>query len=1318
MGAEGRSAHDDAEGNILVRGEGWRRARTAPDATFRRRPLTAAEVLQSGDPSRPLSRVAVAVEDDSMKRLLKTPRVFRTGKDIRHNRRNELRANLLPSILQIPDASGAVVAEGPEPVDPTVEATGKHYNMYRQQLAERDEMENKVQFFLNKDHAFPSDWDPAQVAAQNCVAMKDLLESRAARFRRPKESLLNTSSALPFSHSDQTVDLQELTDILTLDFSRIEMPWKATSGRPGFTSIQLASRVPLIVRDSSQPGAVVETEVVPGNDLHMLRLDLQPGEVRQIAYNLGSRHFRGTALANRMAAVVDPESSALAGVVRSLRGKEAEAAGLAAVLTDVLRDVSKPLPQRDDALKPEEGAAAERLEAMVAESRSSLRRLLEVADNLAALAQPLAPSLAHAIDRLGLICVREVDRLAGRCHQDYEQLLKAYNNSEKARLEAEDTIEKIGGSNSGGAELQSRIKILEVELRKQERMHSELLKEKVQLEAAVKDDLHVTAQLKRKLKDLEEECAKLRKRSRSSSPPPEEVEEAGWQPTEEDVDIQASVPSSPLSPSSPQAASKVGSKRQGAKAGKAPTTFSVGSGVQTDTEVYFSEDVHDLEEEVALDRYNEIMQTSYRLYSMLCHYEWNPKASAFLRRPEDEVFDPDGEVMPPKDRKQNRRQSAAAVKLSEAQSMQTKVGAALYKARMSEMEETVIRLEALAQESFDSWLSQLVKDAGGKDKVDTQQPFDPKQLLQTGLELVRGEGMRRRIRELEDQVSHLLPMLEEGRELNEATAGNSGNDLTFWKRIMRSVHHSMATRRGSTFMKAQAAQASKTPVTGVTKQLQMLPNLLCELASIWSCLPPKPDIVMPGVFMTRPQPHEVMQLTVKNFYLKSFGRHKQVEQAVFNLCRAVLDHSSNLKVLLFALLCDILQPTSLALGERIPHVRNDTETELGRRLNPSKLSSLPADAAHAVFEVMRTLRSLRRSRTYAGGSDGSLERLNSGKPLPTSSDGDDEQAEFTLPLQLVLAAGHATIGSRSKVTAHFFTMLLYGYAEFPDLPPIQEELSERPQPPKSVTPRSDNEDRSPRPSPDNSPEPGEVDVKLHGDALFISHLLAADAWQQRQGKAEESDLVDRLWSAAMGEAPGSRIQAGFREEDSESLDNVLAAEAMLELANLQVTVSFAARALKGVQASTGPLSTEELHGQAVEHKVTKQSVAKVMNLWKESGGAGSLCITESRVLWAALWALALERAHEIELIGDLFESIDESADGFLQFDEFLTFMSQIAPQMPEADVANLFMAVAEDTAADMTKQAFIHLALRMGIGTDIDQLVAMLGKNTFERKHS
>ena len=112
-------------------------------------------------------------------------------------------------------------------------------------------------------------------------------------FLRPQRKLPPTASHGLRSwqsefFQDQAVDLQELANVFTIEIQN--RPCRSSNTK-GFGSLQIASRVPLLVKDPVTEAAM-ETQSLP-NDVHTLRLDMNPQEVRHIACNLKSRHFKG-----------------------------------------------------------------------------------------------------------------------------------------------------------------------------------------------------------------------------------------------------------------------------------------------------------------------------------------------------------------------------------------------------------------------------------------------------------------------------------------------------------------------------------------------------------------------------------------------------------------------------------------------------------------------------------------------------------------------------------------------------------------------------------------------------------------------------------------------------------------------------------------------------------------------------------------------------------------------------------------------------------------------------------------------------------------
>ena len=134
---------------------------------------------------------------DGVRRLLRTPRVFHRSQDIRHTKRNELRANLLPCILQTNDGT---VPEGACSASDAVEEHSEKYKHYKGILSGRSEGENATQVFGEKDSFPPAGWDPSWQAVQACQGLRDLVQERSQRYRRPVEEMVNVSSDLPFLH--------------------------------------------------------------------------------------------------------------------------------------------------------------------------------------------------------------------------------------------------------------------------------------------------------------------------------------------------------------------------------------------------------------------------------------------------------------------------------------------------------------------------------------------------------------------------------------------------------------------------------------------------------------------------------------------------------------------------------------------------------------------------------------------------------------------------------------------------------------------------------------------------------------------------------------------------------------------------------------------------------------------------------------------------------------------------------------------------------------------------------------------------------------
>ncbi len=147
-------------------------------------------------PSTAAAQVLKGVQGDEFQRLLKTPRVFHRCQGIRHIKRNELRANLLPCILQTPSRR-----DRDDDVERLESEKFKKRSEYQNIIGTRSESESEVNeiAFLDKNFGF-QEWDPAWQAVNACDSLKDLVHERCSRLRRPIDGMVNTGSDLPFVH--------------------------------------------------------------------------------------------------------------------------------------------------------------------------------------------------------------------------------------------------------------------------------------------------------------------------------------------------------------------------------------------------------------------------------------------------------------------------------------------------------------------------------------------------------------------------------------------------------------------------------------------------------------------------------------------------------------------------------------------------------------------------------------------------------------------------------------------------------------------------------------------------------------------------------------------------------------------------------------------------------------------------------------------------------------------------------------------------------------------------------------------------------------
>lgn len=1227
--------------------------------TARPRPWTSASVSTA-------SR-AGGKEDAAIRRLLRTPRVFQSRGDASSEQRGrELRANLLPSILRAPSEMPDKTPKVEPPED------GKFHQAYNKTLEDRQRVEDERSVFLERDPALNlAALDPQQLAAEACTPVfKDLVIDRLTKFRRPREGLVNTASELPFGRAEQSFDLAKLSDLFTIDVERYEYPFKGTAKRPGFTSLQLASRVPLVVRDPIGEERMKSEPLA--NDVHVMRLDLQPGEIRQVAYTLDSSEFRATKLAGRLAAILAPEDAVLAKLMGTLRAKESEVRALTSVFDDLLRSVTAELPahppERDTEACNEAHTAA-RLEALAAEPRRTLARLVGAFEALACLVAPLMPSFAHAFDRATLIVVREVDRIVARFHADYEELFARWAVAEAERRRLAESIRRMGGctDGAGGAELlKNRVSALEAELAQQERAYSFLLQEKNQHQAAADQSERLGAALRLKNDELQRNVARLQQERRDR------------------INVDTSVGEGPRA-ASPEIRAAAATRQ-----GRDVMPFALNRSVQTETEHFFC-DSFKVAESLPYEKHHEIMRTAARLYRHLCRYEWSPVASAYLNKSQDEDLDIQlSEAVASKllagRGKKKPNLEATADNMAALHQLGVKVDHAVQNAKVVQMENVISRLHDGLRKQFDTWVHQVYDEAkincdvramkveprspGSSPRSSMERPGDhpsPPEVWQGIIDLVDMEGCRSRIAELEGNLKNLLPLAE--RSTLHAYADSDGG---FWNRVMGIVRQNAMTRKQ---LKPKDSVIKGMDNAEVQKALLIwpLPQILEELHAIWASFQPRTD--EDGGFhrglQLKSSGGQSMKAGVKAFYLRKSGRSKQVEISTISLFNSVLELcAESHKVALFALVCDV-QPASL-LRDRSPHPFRTVDFHFSFDL----LGELPADAPQA----LGTLAVLLSQIQEVGGNDGDRD----------------------LPLQAILRAGLAPICNRSRLTTQYFQLLLFAFTEF--LPP--EPATALPEREGSASRGSFDDDKASEmelelPNGGGRAPAAMLPERAEHETIFVSHLIAAHVSSDMESYDDdlpdmEEFALDSLWNTVMSDSTALgaiRQTLGLASGDAsckaDKVGELLSRRRVANLSDALVSRVFV--------AAVGPGAVE-----------VERSTFKAVAAYSRKPNASRAVCREGAVLWAALWALACERLHEFELMGVMFDLYDTSGDGHLQFDEFEEYLTAVAPELGRIDAEDIFLIAAESVADGMTKATFLSLVQRFGIASSPDILEQMV----------
>lgn len=1218
---------------------------------------------------------AVGIDELGQRRLQNTPRVFLSTKDGgTQEQRRELRATLLPVILRLP---GSGYSDPALPIPEAAAATVDLASQARPQ--DRSKTEKSERSFLELDGS--NQRDPLKVAATSCTALKELSE-RLMRPRVAPECMLNLDTSLLFQKGSE-MDLQELSSLLTIDLERMNS-FRGNEKRPGIISLQIASRVPLTVKDPIH-GASMESRLLESNDVYALRMDLNSGEVRHIDFNLGSNSFLKTPLASRMAALVNPEKGALAGLVQLLRNKDSTARGLAQVCSDICRDIAEDLPPLEDPSLEEvlnqASSSQARLEELLKGPRASLRRLLDATDAAAAALGPLLPSLAQALDALAIICIREVDRLATRCHSARETLLSRWAaDSQKQKLEAS---ARAQGLKSEGAE-RSHLSMLETELVKQETVNARLLEENFRLEDLVVRGNRTETQLRGQLAAMQKTIEELRAERKTllgmlkgEPPAAATLQEQEAEPT---MLTQAFQAEPQAEPEDLEEHRRMGSKKITKLKERIPVKASalamcMSTAVQTKHSYIFSKTIP-LEDELSNSEYDDLLVKGTRLLQILCRYEWHSLAGLYiLSAASDDAEKEMHEVSnQPGPGGSNRRQEI----LKEMAALRLKVEQSQQRARNLQLEAEVTRLQAATKLGFETWVATLCKEAGSLVPGAITLPLNPSELFAAVIELVEKAGMQIRIAELEDNLEKLVPVAVRGH-------GSETGEKGFWQRVMRVVRRIARPRLRSW----TDATTDELPTASAGSNFLVLdtPRLEEELHAIWAAVaPPATEVSKTASAQFPPTFSQVLQNCVKTFYLRRFGRAKHMEAAAVGLCYSIIDNRGSLFASLFGVLCKIRHDDAELFV--CPSPLRDVQQELGLDLDPRRLEELPVDAVHLIAGLIKELRGIELTANQ--------KELNQ-KPEEW------ELASFRkLPLQDVLAAAQRVF-TRNK----YFQLMLLAFAEFP----LLQMPTRRGSTILTSVVTSTMVVAEPRASSDSGElEDGLSDSwrgsdKLPVEVVFVSHLLLAHlrgrpvgtikATQTKDQFAEvaKEEALKLLWHRMMKEASRSRAATTLYE--------IMKLESQAQSCPLPIAVSVLA-SLPSVQVPAEILSRSLVYvSQHFEAPPGELTLEMLQTLISYSSTFEDVTCVEGLVLWAALWALALERSQEMQLLGELFTKFDTSMDGSLQLEEFASFLGTFAPDISTEQCERIFLASVEDGSSDMTKEVFLNVVSKLSITADI-----------------
>jgi hypothetical protein len=333
------------------------------------------------------------------------------------------------------------------------------------------------------------------------------------------------------------------------------------------------------------------------------------------------------------------------------------------------------------------------------------------------------------------------------------------------------------------------------------------------------------------------------------------------------------------------------------------------------------------------------------------------------------------------------------------------------------------------------------------------------------------------------------------------------------------------------------------------------------------------------------------------------------------------------------------------------------------------------------------------------------------------------------------------MSQRSQITAKFFETCLFRFAEFAALNPalsssvgsrfsLLEQVKE-----EGGHEGSGNDEGEAGDSDEEDDHEGEEGARKKGgadeaesrdptpmeDLLFVSNVLEKCVMQQVTERPEgetgdtKAGVLKTMWdyiSAKASTKAGLRKSLGLSGKEL-TCDSEKAAQLIVDLGYVNLPQPIVARALRTAASSNsnvmGGLEPQQMPlGDDGEVSVRDSDFLALAEFWRAYGGEKGVRIHENEVLWAALWALAAERAQEMYLMGQLFVLYDTSGDGWLQFEEFTEFLLALYPECSKSEAEELFLCGAEEVTGDMTKDVFLNLAMRLGLTSDVDHLQSLV----------